>query len=197
MNDQHQLPTDDEIDALVAAYLGDCGPQATRVYSFVRAVLAKWGAQPVVPAGYALVPVEPTPDMVRAGWELLPIATGDRWDAGAVLARSIYSTMLAAAPQSTQTQAVNQDDRPFIVRLAEDFAEDCVTAGYVTTKAASYGRLMDEVLSSQTQPRAVPLTNPEFVKCVKVAGLPWGSLMWELKRLIEEVHGLQRRSAWH
>ena len=36
-------PTDDEIDALVAAYLGDCGPQATRVYSFARAVLAKWG----------------------------------------------------------------------------------------------------------------------------------------------------------
>ena len=36
-------PTNDEIDALVAAYLGDCGPQATRVYSFARAVLAKWG----------------------------------------------------------------------------------------------------------------------------------------------------------
>jgi hypothetical protein len=36
-------PTDNEIDALVAAYLGDCGPQATRVYSFARAVLAKWG----------------------------------------------------------------------------------------------------------------------------------------------------------
>lgn len=40
-------PTDAEIDAFVAAYLGDCGPQATRVYSFVRAVLAKWGT----PAG--------------------------------------------------------------------------------------------------------------------------------------------------
>ena len=36
-------PTDYEIDALVAAYLGDCGPQVTRVYSFARAVLAKWG----------------------------------------------------------------------------------------------------------------------------------------------------------
>ena len=36
-------PTDDEIDVMVAAYLGDCGPQATRVYSFARAVLAKWG----------------------------------------------------------------------------------------------------------------------------------------------------------
>ncbi|WP_422846920.1 hypothetical protein ACOYR4_13180 [Acidovorax sp. M14] len=41
-------PTNDEIDALVAAYLGDCGPQATRVYSFARAVLAKWGTPPAV-----------------------------------------------------------------------------------------------------------------------------------------------------
>ena len=31
--------------------------------SFARAVLAKWGAQPV-PAGYALVPVEPTPGTI-------------------------------------------------------------------------------------------------------------------------------------
>ena len=60
----------------------------------------------------------------------------------------IYSLYLAPP---TQAQAVNQADRPFIVRLAEDFAEECVTAGYVTTKAASYGRLMDEVLSSQAQ----------------------------------------------
>ncbi|MBP3980823.1 hypothetical protein J8G26_08795 [Acidovorax sp. JG5] len=36
-------PTDSEIDVMVAAYLGDCGPQATRVYSFARAVLEKWG----------------------------------------------------------------------------------------------------------------------------------------------------------
>lgn len=48
-------PTDDEIDALVAAYLGDCGPQATRVYSFVRAVLAKWGT----PAPVGVEPFEP------------------------------------------------------------------------------------------------------------------------------------------
>ena len=40
-------PTPKEIDLLVRTYLGDCGPQANRVYSFVTAVLAKWG-QPVV-----------------------------------------------------------------------------------------------------------------------------------------------------
>ena len=51
-----QAPTDAEIDGMVAAYLGDCGPQATRVYSFARAVLAKWG-QPSgagEPCGWAI-----------------------------------------------------------------------------------------------------------------------------------------------
>lgn len=52
-------PTNDEIDALVAAYLGDCGPQATRVYSFARAALA--------PADSVTAPatesyVQPVPD---------------------------------------------------------------------------------------------------------------------------------------
>lgn len=46
-------PTDAEIDVMVAAYLGDCGPQATRVYSFARAVLAKWGT----PAPVGVKPV--------------------------------------------------------------------------------------------------------------------------------------------
>ena len=42
-------PSKEDIDLLVRAYLGDCGPQANRVYSFVSAVLAKWGSpQPVV-----------------------------------------------------------------------------------------------------------------------------------------------------
>lgn len=42
-------PSNEDIDLLVRAYLGDCGPQANRVYSFVTAVLAKWGSpQPVV-----------------------------------------------------------------------------------------------------------------------------------------------------
>ena len=45
-------PTPKEIDLLVRTYLGDCGPQANRVYSFVTAVLAKWGqpAQAAEPA---------------------------------------------------------------------------------------------------------------------------------------------------
>ena len=47
-------PTPKEIDLLVRTYLGDCGPQANHVYSFVTAVLAKWGqpAQAGEPFGY-------------------------------------------------------------------------------------------------------------------------------------------------
>lgn len=42
-------PSNEDIDLLVRAYLGDCGPQANYIYSFVAAALAKWGTpQPVV-----------------------------------------------------------------------------------------------------------------------------------------------------
>ena len=89
-------PTDDEIDALVAAYLGDCGPQATRVYSFVRAVLAKWGTPPAV-----------------AGEKVYLVATGLTNEAGTV---GLYERhdrfvpladceVLYTAPQPTQAQA--------------------------------------------------------------------------------------------
>lgn len=50
-------PTDAEIDALDDQLRWDT-TEGRR--AFARAVLAKWGAQPVAPAGYALVPVEPT-----------------------------------------------------------------------------------------------------------------------------------------
>lgn len=42
-------PSNSEIDTMVRAYLGDCGPQATRVYSFVHAIISRWGTAPVVP----------------------------------------------------------------------------------------------------------------------------------------------------
>lgn len=71
---------------------------------------------PSAAADWKLVPEGPTPDMVRAGWELLPSATGDRWDAGAVLARSIYSAMLAAAPQPSPTPQADSARDEFISR---------------------------------------------------------------------------------
>ena len=54
-------PTPKDIDLLVRTYLGDCGPQANRVYPFVTAVLAKWGQ----PAGAADSVLE---DAERLDW---------------------------------------------------------------------------------------------------------------------------------
>ena len=58
-------PTDAEIVALAdATHTAEGGANGYILpISFCRAVLAKWGAQPV-PAGYALVPVEPTPGTI-------------------------------------------------------------------------------------------------------------------------------------
>jgi len=67
--DTKLAPTDAEIAALYAEQTGfilDDSPAA--LLDFARAVLAKWGAQPV-PAWYALVPVEPTDAMVDAAQE--------------------------------------------------------------------------------------------------------------------------------
>ena len=63
-------PTDAEIIALADETRTAEGGASGYILpiSFARAVLAKWGAQPV-PAGYALVPVEPMPEMVDAAQE--------------------------------------------------------------------------------------------------------------------------------
>lgn len=91
-------------------------------------------------------------------------------------------------PQPNQPQAVNQADRPFIVRLAEDFAEECVTAGYVTTKAASYGRLMNEALSTQSQAGAVPLTDGQIRAMCKESWVFETAKQWV--RITEQHHGI-------
>lgn len=107
------------------------------------------------------------------------------WRAGLLYA---VEQMKAATPQPTQAQAVNQADRPFVVRLAEDFAEECVTAGYVTTKAASYGRLMDEALSTQAQAGAVPLT----VQYPEGYGNPFAKIAYDAGwRAAEHAHGIK------
>jgi len=107
---------------------------------------------------------------------------------------------LTATPQPTHAQAVNQADRPFIVRLAEDFAEECVTAGYVTTKAASYGRLMDEALSTQAQAGAVPLTDEQLAEMMRET---WGCASiaprhaMKFARAIEADHGIGIKGGQH
>lgn len=91
------------------------------------------------------------------------VGAGDVWVEGEVaFARAVLAKW--GTPQPPNPQAVNLADRPFIVRLAEDFADDCVNAGYVTTNAASYGRLIAEAVSTHAQPTqaqagAVPLNH--------------------------------------
>lgn len=74
-------PTDAEIDAMAEQYLlrmfGSRVVFNGTMIDFARAVLAKWGADHFadasktmpLPAGYVLVPVEPTPEMVDAAHE--------------------------------------------------------------------------------------------------------------------------------
>jgi len=49
-------------------------------------------AAPIVPQGWKLVPVEPTPEMVRAGQELKPLG---KWHAQI---KAVWTAMLAASP---------------------------------------------------------------------------------------------------
>ena len=122
-----QLPTDAEIIALNAGEIhfsesptkypeAGHGTQyhagAPGVLSFARAVLAKWGAAaPVVAAGYALVPVEPTPEMLSEIWVH---KNGSLSEA--------YSAMLAAAPQPNPSPAPvppgQEGEREAIIRAA-------------------------------------------------------------------------------
>ena len=77
-------PKDAEIDSLWEGQKLTV-PQLVQRRAIARAVLAKWGAQPV-PAGYALVPVEPTQEMLDA--------VRGRWSSPS----ACYRAILAAAP---------------------------------------------------------------------------------------------------
>lgn len=49
-----------------------------------------------VPPGYVLVPLEPTPEMIRAGQELKPVG---KWH---TQIRAVYAAMLDAAPHGVE-----------------------------------------------------------------------------------------------
>lgn len=189
MTEQTQ-PTDAELIDVWAQFVGDPTPKlpltdADKV-AFARAVLAKWGT----PAGAG----EVAGRVYSANCEYATVQwlkqTSDVGGGDPKNSRSwpISGDAVYLAPQPTQAQAVNQADRPFVVRLAEDFAEECVTAGYVTTKAASYGRLMDEALSTQAQAGAVPLT----VQYPEGYGNPFAKIAYDAGwRAAEHAHGIK------
>jgi hypothetical protein len=96
--DTKLAPTDAEIDAIVYEHTGFDGDgtqpmTADEMRRVTRAVLAKWGAQPV-PAWYALVPVEPSAEMVDAAQEAY-MPFGDM--------QLAIQLAIAAAPQPSPT----------------------------------------------------------------------------------------------
>ena len=66
----------------------------TYVHSHVDAMWAGWQAALTAPPGYALVPVEPTPEMVAA-----MIAAMNVWIKDIGEDADIYAAMIAAAPK--------------------------------------------------------------------------------------------------
>lgn len=90
-------PTDAELDELRQANGGKLNfVTFSEFRTIARAALAKWGApQPVVPAGYALVPVEPTPEMLSVMWVNKNSSLSEAYNS----LSDAYSAMLAASPQ--------------------------------------------------------------------------------------------------
>lgn len=160
---QPLAPTDAEIDAMAEQYLlrmfGSRVVFNGTMIDFARAVLAKWGAQPVpasaaefalqalvaaghvsqelvnqamalpgaparpvVPAGYALVPVEPTPEMLAEVDEEVGghCHSCTRWKASYDDCQRIWAAMLAAAPQPVVREPRYRLLEPGIDRIEAD-----------------------------------------------------------------------------
>ncbi|EBP0012736.1 hypothetical protein HX37_18380 [Salmonella enterica] len=66
-----------------------------RIARTVRAAIIQAGNSPVIPEGYALVPIEATEEMLQASYR-----------ESSVYSPSAYRAMIAAAPQQEVTQAL-------------------------------------------------------------------------------------------
>lgn len=86
----------EDVDDLVDFVCDEWAGPAPAKSSFVAPSVS----QPVaIPEGWRLVPVEPTPEMVRAGWKHHPSAFGDEF------VPAMYRAMLAAAPRQAKFSA--------------------------------------------------------------------------------------------
>lgn len=104
---------------------------APGVLAFAREALAKWGAQPVVPAGYALVPVEASEDMKSAAVKYANGAAVYKNVRAEVLRieegiyGEVYAAMLAEAPQPVARKAMTRQQ----LREAFHKATGCTLGG--------------------------------------------------------------------
>lgn len=121
-------PTDAEIATLIdkemreysiGAY-ADHGSARNQLEHFAREVLAKRGAQPV-PAWYALVPVEPSAEMVDAAQEAY-MPFGDM--------QLAIQLAIAAAPQPVVRKPLSEAQREEIIEAVDwyNFPRDVIDA---------------------------------------------------------------------
>ena len=106
-------PTDAELDELRQANSGRLNfVTLSEFRTIARAVLARWGAQDVPASqGYALVPVEPTPEMVDAAQEAY-MPFGDM--------QLAIQLAIAAAPQPVAREPLSAEQYNILV---EDLSE--------------------------------------------------------------------------
>jgi hypothetical protein len=102
--------------------------------AFGRAVLAKWGAQPV-PAGYALVPVEPSAEMVDAAQEAY-MPFGDM--------QLAIQLAIAAAPQPVAREPLIRQMLEALEQ-SQPFTEACANGKRMQWWGAQLDRAQDAI----------------------------------------------------
>lgn len=143
---------------------------------------AQQGAQePAVPAGFKLVPVEPTPEMVAAG--SLNKATGRTeedgcvyWRVGMIGALDTYCEMLAAAPSAS--------DAPCVYGYPK-LCDQCHPFGKCRDRPAQAAQ------GEAQQPESrEPLTEEQIREAVTAVGLGFTAPDIQVARAVEAMHGI-------
>ena len=161
----------DALRAALAAMLDADDQDAAR--AMARAALAAPVA-PAVPAGWVLVPVEPTEEMADAGDNTSPVAVTSEWTA-----RDVWDAMIAAAPEPA---AVKESLTPAAPERAEDagkladeeglevtplYAAPQPTPGPTLSEWAKTAKVGDVatvsvgIIPKQAEAAAVPSAEPE------------------------------------
>jgi hypothetical protein len=184
-----RAPTDAELAALIdkemreysiGAY-ADHGSARNQLEHFARAVLAKLGAQPV-PAWYALVPVEPSAEMVDAAQEAY-MPFGDM--------QLAIQLAIAAAPQPVVGVEPAQWQKRHQLRTNgewENTNEHDAKWWRDNSQGWEIRALYTTPQPTQPQAGAVPLTDEQIRAMCKEPWIFDTAKQWV--RLIEAAHGI-------
>lgn len=147
---------------------------------------------PAVPAGYKLVPVEPTPEMLQAGASIMDFDRSGWYDAD--VSRAEYRAMLAAAPATPQTNAKPVD---FVAEARKEIAS---WPKWMQDAAKTAAATMP---TTQTKPKREPLsdeqidaalqTDPAMILALMSGEMTVGEFKLALRRLartVERAYGI-------